>query len=117
MHTLSGKYRKKNRVKPTRDHLWIIYGKTCWWCHEIITLEDSSVEHLIPISRGGADDMWNTVLACKPCNNNRGNDFTPTIAARVFTALGWKHQPLWEVCPDIFSMSATIPHDIAVAVA
>jgi 5-methylcytosine-specific restriction endonuclease McrA len=52
-------------------------GWTCHWCRGP-AIEDAAggqratVDHLIPVSRGGADDMLNTVLSCQACNGERG---------------------------------------------
>lgn len=46
----------------------------CCWCGEPITLETSTIEHKIPLDRGGLDNANNRVLACAPCNNKRGNN-------------------------------------------
>ena len=46
----------------------------CHWCKIEITLETSTLEHVIPLDRGGLDNANNRVLACAPCNNKRGNN-------------------------------------------
>ena len=46
----------------------------CFWCKTSITLETSTLEHVIPLDRGGLDNANNRVLACAPCNNKRGNN-------------------------------------------
>jgi 5-methylcytosine-specific restriction endonuclease McrA len=35
----------------------------------------STIEHVIPESRGGATDVWNCVAACSRCNGKRGDTF------------------------------------------
>jgi hypothetical protein len=35
----------------------------------------STIEHVIPESRGGATDLWNCVAACSRCNGKRGVTF------------------------------------------
>lgn len=32
-----------------------------------------SIDHLLPVSRGGTDDPRNLVLACSGCNRSKGN--------------------------------------------
>ena len=41
---------------------------------DIVTADQLSatVDHLVPISRGGSNRVKNTVLACRACNNARG---------------------------------------------
>ena len=45
----------------------------CHWCKTPITLDTSTIEHVVPIDRGGLDNANNRVLACEPCNTKRGN--------------------------------------------
>lgn len=45
----------------------------CHWCGKEIDLETSTIEHVIPLDRGGLDNANNRVLACSPCNTARGN--------------------------------------------
>jgi hypothetical protein len=38
------------------------------------SVEDRSIDHVIPLSRGGKDkDFLNEVCCCEPCNNIKGN--------------------------------------------
>jgi hypothetical protein len=45
----------------------------CHWCPTMITLNTSTIDHVIPLFRGGLDNANNRVLACHPCNNRRGH--------------------------------------------
>jgi hypothetical protein len=45
----------------------------CHWCKCALVDETATVDHRIPLSRGGLDNDNNRVLACVPCNNKRGN--------------------------------------------
>jgi 5-methylcytosine-specific restriction endonuclease McrA len=31
------------------------------------------VDHIVPVSKGGTDDRWNLVPACRECNRSKGN--------------------------------------------
>src|SRR3989344_5430455 len=44
--------------------------KCCEFCG---AKENLSFDHLIPLSRGGSDNIENQVLACKSCNSSKGN--------------------------------------------
>lgn len=48
---------------------------TCGYCGR----RGSTVEHLMPVSRGGQSTWSNTVIACLPCNTRKG-DRTPQEA-------------------------------------
>lgn len=45
----------------------------CKWCAKKLTKETGTIDHLIPLSKGGLNNPNNYVLACEPCNSKRGN--------------------------------------------
>jgi 5-methylcytosine-specific restriction endonuclease McrA len=51
-------------------HLCAIHDDRCAYCDEIKPL---TIDHVVPISRGGRDEAGNVVPACKPCNSSKGN--------------------------------------------
>ena len=58
--------RAKRRLLKTRPF--------CHWCNEPLTQETATLEHIVPLKRGGLDHHNNMTLACKPCNEGRGHD-------------------------------------------
>lgn len=46
----------------------------CHWCGLVLTIETATLDHRIPLSRGGLNNENNYVLACRDCNADRGND-------------------------------------------
>lgn len=46
----------------------------CVYCEKVIELEYAILDHRIPISRGGSNRLDNLVLACKPCDIEKGDD-------------------------------------------
>lgn len=55
--------------------------QSCHWCGCGLTEETATVDHVIPLSRGGLDNDNNRKLACEPCNNRRGNSMPEVRAA------------------------------------
>ena len=49
------------------------FSKKCFWCGAILTLDTSTLDHKIPLALGGLDNANNWVLACEPCNHDRGS--------------------------------------------
>ena len=45
----------------------------CRWCKKPLTLDDSTLEHVIPLNRGGLDNANNRTLACADCNHDRAD--------------------------------------------
>ena len=67
-----GSYRRR-KVKMYRRQ------KNCHWCQHPLSLDGeipgtrkATLEHRIPLARGGLDNANNQVLACEPCNAARG---------------------------------------------
>ena len=50
------------------------FSNKCHWCGEKLTLDTSTMDHVIPLHRGGLDNANNRVLACESCNSRRGHD-------------------------------------------
>ena len=48
-------------------------GTNCHWCDRMLTSRTMTLDHVIPISKGGANCLNNFVLACQPCNRMRSN--------------------------------------------
>ena len=54
-----------------REYLLEKFNRTCVYCKgKNIPLE---IDHITPKSRGGSDRVSNLTLACKPCNQEKGN--------------------------------------------
>ena len=61
------------------------YGRVCWLCGRTI-VGQVSVDHVLPRSRGGSDDIENLRPAHLTCNVRRGNRMT---APRPLTSRQW----------------------------
>lgn len=53
------------------------YESRCFWCGKLLPIEQLTLDHLLPISRGGSNNLENLRLACLPCNQGRGNSLYP----------------------------------------
>lgn len=64
------------KVTRLRQQVVEMYGRTCHLCHQPI-LGTVSIDHVIPRSKGGSDDIRNLRPACLACNVKRGTK--PTL--------------------------------------
>ena len=61
------------KVGLNRKNLLIRDGYTCQYCKKELTSHNGTVDHLVPLSRGGQTQWENVVAACKPCNHKKAN--------------------------------------------
>lgn len=54
-----------------------LFGKggdgKCAICGSYVNFDDMTVDHIVPLSRGGTNAMRNLRLACRTCNRSKGN--------------------------------------------
>lgn len=71
------------RIPVLRALTIAAYGERCWLCGSPILGEPVTVDHVLPRSRGGTDDLDNLRPAHRACNLARGNrPARPAAAAR-----------------------------------
>ena len=56
-----------------RRKLWLIGERICAYCDRELRFVEMTADHVIPLSRGGRDEIGNVVTACAPCNREKGN--------------------------------------------
>ena len=67
----------KNRVPYSKKNIMIRDEHQCMYCGT--TKGALTIDHVIPLSRGGKTSFDNCVAACRPCNNWKGGR-TPSEA-------------------------------------
>jgi len=80
--------------RPAAERFWLLKGgkglfkqelrardgDACCYCGVVLAFKDRSsrryatIEHLVPLSRGGSSQLSNLALACKACNSARPAD-------------------------------------------
>lgn len=78
----------RSRLSEAQNH-------RCCWCGDAFsdlpnTTRSPTLEHVIPLSQGGADHPDNMAVACVRCNQKRGTKGVDAFLAHA-TALGWRH--------------------------
>lgn len=67
---------KRRRNKSRRKHkqkLWKSSPHTCFYCEKPLIYEEATLDHVVPLSRGGTNNITNLVICCKVCNKAKGN--------------------------------------------
>lgn len=94
--------KKKKRRKYGKDIRKMLYKKAdgrCVLCGREILLKDISIDHVIPLSMGGADSVENLQCTCAECNRFKANilpsDFTERISTIFFYQMEKKYVNKW----------------------
>ena len=53
------------------------YDPCCYWCGKPLSLSEQTLEHMIPRSMGGGNNLENLRIACRQCNSSRRNNPFP----------------------------------------
>ena len=71
-------------LRPNRRNLLLRDDHTCQYCGHVGTAAELTVDHVLPVSRGGAADRWeNVVIACKRCNWRKANHAPEEVGLKL----------------------------------
>ena len=66
--------RERQKARELRASQWwkrqCAKGR-CYYCGQSIPAADLTMDHIVPLARGGKTTKGNVVPACKPCNNKK----------------------------------------------
>ena len=68
--------RERNKAREMRDSSWWrqqVGRGICYHCEQKFPIAELTMDHLIPLSRGGRSTKKNIVVACKQCNSLKKN--------------------------------------------
>lgn len=56
-----------------KSHWWknLISSGTCHYCKQKFSPKELTMDHIVPLSRGGRSIRGNVVPSCKSCNNDK----------------------------------------------
>ncbi len=66
--------REKQKARDLRQTTWwknILAKGICHYCHQKFTVSELTMDHVVPIVRGGKSSRGNVVPSCKNCNNKK----------------------------------------------
>ena len=61
------------RKRPSKKTIWTRDKGKCQYCEKDLTIKDCTIDHVIPKSRNGLHTWDNVVIACRKCNQKKGN--------------------------------------------
>ena len=68
-------------MKPNQRRRKIIFKRdknTCYICKRKLRKYERTLDHIIPLSKGGTDSYSNLYTCCKKCNQNKGSTIIST---------------------------------------
>jgi len=66
--------REKEKARRLRRSQWWrarIDKGVCYYCNRKVGRENLTMDHIVPLGRGGRSTKGNVVPACKECNNKK----------------------------------------------
>lgn len=75
--------RRKHRSAVTREMLYKQYDGRCQLCGKKLTLDNMTLDHIVPLNLGGADELENIQIACFACNQLKKNILPEDFLNRV----------------------------------
>ena len=77
------KKKEKEKARELRKSRWWqnkLQAPQCYYCQQFIDKKQATMDHIVPISRGGTSTKGNVVVCCKDCNTKK----------RDLTAVEWE---------------------------
>ena len=81
----------ERRIRPTKRVSWPKglkqslmkrQGNTCVYCGHRRIARSMDIDHMVPVVRGGSNDMDNLQVICSPCNQRKGDQTDEEFRAR-----------------------------------
>ena len=98
--------RHHHGVRLTRQNAFIRDNFQCQYCLKTLPKKDLTIDHIIPLSKGGGNTWENVTTACHPCNNSKGSK---SLAEFKKSPKNKPYQPEWLPNTDLRFKSVTTP--------
>ena len=103
----SKKIKRKHYSASTKRLMYEKYNGKCQLCGKKLTLEDMTLDHIIPLAAGGIDDVENLWIACKQCNWIKADTLPEDFQKRIATIFMYQMEKkrkgnfMWEIASSI----------------
>lgn len=74
---LKEQMRRKTHPRFSKSNVYLRDLYTCQYCKVQLTRNTATVDHVLPLSKGGKTEWTNIVTACEPCNSKKGDKLFP----------------------------------------
>jgi hypothetical protein len=86
---LSNRAGRKSKLAAIREQVYLQDYYECVYCARKPKPEELSLDHVIPISKGGTDAASNLVTACRACNELKSNRAAPPMVGGRYRTKRW----------------------------
>ena len=69
---LKDMYKRKSNPRFSKSNVYLRDLYNCQYCTKPFTKSELTIDHVLPISKGGKTNWTNIVTACKSCNVKKG---------------------------------------------
>lgn len=79
-------------VRLSRQNVFLRDHHICQYCYNKFSEKKLTIDHVIPLSKGGRHEWTNVVTACSQCNNRKGDKSPERANLRL---LNRPEKPRW----------------------
>ena len=79
-------------VRLSRQNIFLRDSHICQYCHQKFSEKRLTIDHVVPLSKGGRHEWTNVVTACSACNNKKGDK---SLEKANLTLLTRPEKPRW----------------------
>lgn len=77
-----------------REKVFLKYKGHCAYCGKPLNRETFTVDHVIPKSKGGTNDIENLLPCCFDCNQQKGQESIEMLRLHLFWSKHWNKIPI-----------------------
>jgi 5-methylcytosine-specific restriction endonuclease McrA len=79
-------------VRLSRQNIFLRDHHTCQYCRKKFSEKKLTIDHVVPLSKGGRHEWTNVVTACSACNNKKGDKSPEKVNLRLLSS---PEKPRW----------------------
>lgn len=79
-------------VRLSRQNIFLRDDHVCQYCYKKFAEKRLTIDHVVPLSKGGRHEWTNVVTACSQCNNRKGDKNLEVTNLRL---LNRPEKPRW----------------------
>lgn len=96
----------RSTVRFCRENVYLRDNFTCQYCYQEFTSRDLTLDHVVPVSKGGRKSWQNVVAACRRCNQKKGSR---SLDQAKMPLLKRPEMPKWLPDPNLELASPGMP--------